>query len=158
MSRAEAIRHLTAEQGQVYLSELHRALGAVTAVEKERVRETVRDLVRAGTLCRVSLGLYEWCGDKRRGRPKAKLGELWRLMRFARQFTKEDMRYRSGATLDYIKRCLSSWRAQGLIRLVGYRKKGQTREAVYRVITDQVAAPPLLRQRSQAGKPVAEGR
>lgn len=150
MKIAAAIRCLAEREGQVFLAELYRGLGARTLRDKERVRDAVKDLVRAGTLNRCSPGLYEWCGDQRQARPRVKAAELWRFMRMCRTFTKEQIRYLSGATLDYIKRCLASWMTGEHIKRVALRPKEQTREAVYRVVTDQVEMPPLSRKKRKA--------
>jgi hypothetical protein len=147
VSLAADIRVFAEQQGQFFLFELYAHLGAQSEGDKDRARYAAKDLVRAGTLIRLSPGLLEWVKDGRKGRPRVKTVVIWRLMRYARRFTKEQIAIRSGATPAHVKRCTEAWMREEAIQRLGFQVKGQTREAIYQVVSDQVDAPPVSRKK-----------
>jgi hypothetical protein len=148
-TRADQIRELAEHQaGQFLLHELYQLVGAKTLKEKARVWNSVMDLIRnRGEAKRIGskgIGLYE-IKEKPGPHPnrQAVLREtMWRAIRANRLFTIDDLVVQSDAKREYAREYVLSLMHQGYLRRAGWRKESPRPLALYKLVKDQLAAPP----------------
>jgi len=151
---AEALRQLFTRHRFVRLREVYRRMGAESREDRKKVDVALHQLRRQGEVETIEPGCYRATGRGSAERPAPLLEKCWQAMRNLRRFTRADIVEVTGASWDYVRHYLRSLRWQDYVRVVGRKTHGHGCPAVYQVVCHQVAAPPLLRQRFRAGKPV----
>lgn len=128
-------------------------MGVSARKSKKKVDVALHQLVKQGELERVAPGRYGPPAKPPDGRPTPILERMWFTMRALGRFTRPEIVEITGASPDYARQYIRGLRWQGFITAKGTSGEGHVRCAVYQVIRRQVKAPPMVRERFQAGKP-----
>jgi len=133
-SLADRVRSYAAKREYFLTEDVHAAMDAKTAKEKDAVRVALKDLVKNRTIRRRGITQYEYIGDGRKGREALLKDKMLQAMGILRRFTKHDIVVTTDATFDYVNKTVNRLHAAGKLERVGTKKMGQTKVGVYQLV------------------------
>jgi hypothetical protein len=151
--RTQAIRELARKEGgQLFAHQIYGAFGATTPAEKKAVWEGMTALVKTGEAVAIGgrgVRLYEF-RERPGAKPGPKRASMWAAIRNNREcFTVADIAAQAGTNYDYARLYIVGLLRDGHLKRVGYKQDGPARRAQYRLIRDQIEAPPNSAERAK---------
>lgn len=84
---------------------------------QDQAKDALFKLMERGRVIRPEYGVYAWVGNS--GLSGAAVNRCWHAMTINPTWTLDDIARQAGTTVNYVRRCLVSWKKEGLVEQFG---------------------------------------